>query len=414
MRYSHKLLMGIALSFTFMQCSNNSTPERQDYIRTLDETPEHIQEVENLSVFPGDAEPAYSVELIPEQSFGETGEPHLTSILGAVIDDNGRLIILDQSKDSSAFPFLYNVHVFNSDGTYHTQIGEEGRGPGEYGVVLGVQAEAKKVFVFDYTSQRLNIYDTDDYSFERSTLIDRWSISGHEAARGLDPGYFEARSDGNFIIIFNERNLDTKRPVDTYLLMDTDGNALDFEPLEFPSSLNAVKGNSHTPSSLKPLPFMGKTITALSGEEALYSAWTQDFLIKKYDSEGNYQSAIYYPVAGSPFTLTEYTEQAEYNQRDVMNTLDEIDEELPESNPVIADMKIDDENRIWVAVPTGIQSETYEWWILKESGELLAKLMLPSDQSILDIKNGYLYSKKTNEETDTEFVVKYRIELTEK
>lgn len=39
--------------------------------------------------------------------------------------------------------------------------------------------------------------------------------------------------------------------------------------------------------------------------------------------------------------------------------------------------------------------------------------MLPHDQPIYDIKKGYLYSKKTNEETGTEFVVKYRIELTE-
>lgn len=46
--------------------------------------------------------------------------------------------------------------------------------------------------------------------------------------------------------------------------------------------------------------------------------------------------------------------------------------------------------------------------------ELLAKLVLSKDQPIYDIKNGYLYSKKTNEETDAEYVVKYRIELTKK
>ncbi|WP_310687889.1 hypothetical protein [Aliifodinibius sp. S!AR15-10] len=39
-------------------------------------------------------------------------------------------------------------------------------------------------------------------------------------------------------------------------------------------------------------------------------------------------------------------EKANYNQQDVINALDEVDEELPESNPVIADMKVDDENRI--------------------------------------------------------------------
>ncbi|MDR8393854.1 hypothetical protein NC796_22060 [Aliifodinibius sp. S!AR15-10] len=65
-------------------------------------------------------------------------------------------------------------------------------------------------------------------------------------------------------------------------------------------------------------------------------------------------------------------------------------------------------------MPTKVEGETYEWWILKESGELLAKLLLQSDQPIYDIKNGYFYSKKINKETGAEYVVKYRIELTEK
>jgi len=41
-----------------------------EYIQILDEIPQHIQEVENLTVYPGDAEPLYSIELIPEQDFG--------------------------------------------------------------------------------------------------------------------------------------------------------------------------------------------------------------------------------------------------------------------------------------------------------------------------------------------------------
>lgn len=397
-----------------VQCSNNSTPEQSEYIRPLDEIPQHIRKVENLTVFPGNAEPMYSIELIPEQTFGKSGEPYLTKVLGCIVDDNGRVIINDGREYSSEFPFLYRVYAYNADGTYHTQVGGPGRGPGEYGMTIGVHAEAGNVYVFDYTGLRLNVYNTDDYSFERTTLVERLPIRDHEATQGLEFGYFEPRNDGNFLIGFNEQNPGTGRPVRTYLLMDSNGNALNFEPLVFPSSLNAIKENSRVPSSFRPLSFMGTTITALSGENALYSAWTKDFLIKKYDATGVYQSAIYYPVTGSPFDLSDYTEAFNYSQGDVMNTLEIVDEELPESNPVIADMKVDDDNRIWVAVPTGVQSETYEWWILQESGELLAKLLLPRNRRIYDIKNGYLYSKKTNEETGTEYVVKYRIELTEK
>lgn len=413
MQQHQRLLLSILSCFLLVQCSNNSTPEQEEYTRTLDEIPQHIQEVENLSFFPEDSEPAYSIELIQEQTYGKTGEPYLTKIQDCVVDDKDRVIIYDSESYSDAFPFLYKVHAYNADGTYHTQIGGQGRGPGEYGMILFVQAKAGKVYLYDYTGQRINVYTTNDYSFERTSLIERWEIREHESVQVLKFGGFEARSDGNLIVLFYEFTMGTARSTGKYLLMDIDGNRLSFDPLSLRGNLKmGVKSTPPKPSV--PLPFMGKTVTALSDEDALYSAWTQDFLIKTYDARGTYQSAIYYPVQGSPFEISDYTEKASYDKSDVMDALDDVDEELPEANPVIADMKVDDQNRIWVAVPTGVQSDSYEWWILKESGELLAKLTLPRDQPIYDIKNGYLYSKKTNEETGAEYAVKYRIALTEK
>jgi hypothetical protein len=74
----------------------------------------------------------------------------------------------------------------------------------------------------------------------------------------------------------------------------------------------------------------------------------------------------------------------------------------------------DDENRIWAAVPMYGEQEMNEWWILDESGELLAKLQRPRNLWIFDIKGGYLYAKEIDEDTGAEFVVKYRIELMER
>jgi len=412
-QYSRKLLLSLLLCFFLVQCSSNSTPPKQEYTRTLDEIPQHVQELANVSVFPGDAEPAYSIELIQVQPYGKTGEPYLTKIQDCVVDDKGRVIIYDSKPYSDAFPFLYKVHAYNADGTYHTQIGGQGRGPGEYGMILFLQAKAGKVYLYDYTGQRINVYTTDDYSFEQTSLIERWGIRDQEDLQGLKFGGFEARNDGNLLVLFYEFTMGTARSTGKYLLMDIDGNRLNFEP--FPMRGNLKMGVQSTPP--KPsttLPFMGKTVTALSGEDVMYSAWTQDFLIKTYDAGGTYHSAIYYPVQGSSFDLSDYTEEAGYDKSDVSSALDEVGEELPESNPVIADMEVDDKNRIWVAVPTGLQGDSYEWWILEESGQLLAKLMLPRHQPIYDIRNGYLYSKKTNEETGAEYAVKYRIELTEK
>lgn len=402
-----RLLLITLLSLFIFQCSKTSTPEQPAHTFILDEVPQHIQKVENLSVFPGDAKPMYSMELIPVQSFGDTGERYVIQIVGCIVDDKGRVIIQDTINKADSFP--YKLYVFNADGTYHNQLGGQGKGPGEYGLILGLQAKAGKVFVLDYTSLRLNEYSTKDYSFVHSILLESW-----KSDEGLEFGYVEARNDGNYLVIFSDIRSKTGRLEIKYQVMDNEGNRVNVEPLVFPDGFKIKVGQSMQPTMA--LTFLGKTISALSQEDALYVVWTKDFLIKKYDAKGEYQSAIYYPIQGSPFDLNEYTETQLFSPkaRDIEKAFATMDEDLPETFPVVAKLMVDDENRIWVAVPAGVQHDAYEWWILNQSRELLAKLLLPRDQPIYDIKNGYLYSKKTNEETGAEFVVKYRIALTEK
>lgn len=401
-----RLMLLLLLCLFLVQCSNDSTPEKTDHIQLIDEIPEHIQEVENLTIFPGDSEPKYSIELIPEQSFGKTGEPYLTRILGSVVDENGRVIVWNSNTDFEQF-----IYVYNDDGTYYTQIGSPGRGPGEYGFILDVQAKAGKVFILDATGQRINVYNTTDYSVEKTLMIEQLGIANNENVKSQDFRWFEPRNDGNHFILYDKSDSNSERQQIIKLLMDEDGNALNFEPLVLSSGLNVIKRGSRIPSSLMSLPFMGSTITAGSFDDETYLAWTQDFLIKKYDSNGVYQSSIYYPVTGPSFDLSVYTESiSSFNEADVMNTLEIVGEELPESNAVLASLKVDDENRIWAAVP---MDTNYEWWILDPSGELLAKLQHPQEKTIFDIKNGYLYAKEIDEETDVEYLVKYRIELEE-
>jgi len=403
MHYSRKLLLSIFLCFSLVQCSDQANPEQADHIRILDEIPQHIQEVENLTIFPGDSEPLYSIDLIQEQTYGQSGEAYLLRISKCVVDDKGRLIIWGSRSNYEQY-----IHVYNADGSYHTQLGRRGRGPGEYEIVVGMQAEAGKVFVLDYTSQRLNEYSTQDYSVIRSILIEQWD--GGDEFRF---GYVEPRNGGNYQVIFSENRSKFGRLEIKFQVMDHEGNSISDKPLVFADGFRIKVRQSMQPTM--PLLFLGKTITALSDEDVLYVAWTRDFLIRKYDANYDYQSSFYYPIGGHPFDLNEYTKAQVFSPKahDIENAFSNMDEDLPDTFPVIDKLMVDDESRIWVAVPKGSQREHYEWWILKESGELLAKLLLPRDQPIYDIKNGYLFSKEINEETGAGFVVKYRIELKE-
>jgi hypothetical protein len=403
MKYLQVLLLSILLCFFLVQCSNNSTSEKT----------EHIQELDNLTVYSADSEPVYTIELVPEQSFAGTGKPYWKVITGCVVDDNDRVIIRGQDKDMKT-----ELHGFNPDGTYRSQIGRFGKGPGEYEFVSpNFQINSGSVFLYDATTARLSMFTTDDYSFEGTTVLQDWNVRDLEVVRNMELSDFHARSDGNLLAIFKGHPTGTGRTSNTkFMLVDTEGNVLNPDPLiELPSPFYLVSENQRNsvfPFRMR-MPFMELSLYALSDDDAIYTApKTEDFLIKKYDAEGIYQYAFYYPVMGPPFDLDSVQGLAGYSHA-IRNVLEEADAEIPETAPVLRNMIVDDENRMWVNV--AVDRETSKWWMLGESGELLAKTVLSDNEVICDIQNGYLYSKKTNEETGiTTYVVKYRIELKEK
>jgi hypothetical protein len=403
-----KYAVAIIIAFMLTACSGaESNVGTDNHIQIRDEIPEHILEVENLTIFPGDSEPRYSIELIPEQTFGEEGEPYLTNVLRSAVDDNGRIIILNSNSDYSQ-----SVFVYNDDGTFHTELGRSGRGPGEHGFIIDVQARGGNVYIYDVTNQRINIYSSTDYSFDRTMMIEQLPIREHEAVQGLELGHILPVNDGNYLVNFYQRNADDGWPVHRYMLMDENGNAMDYESTEFRSSF---KTRGYTDADVRmvymAMPFIGGSVSGYSNNGELYHARNQDFLIKKYNAKGEYQSAIYYAIQGSPFELGYHAPTAFFNENDVLKALDVHNENLPETNPVLSFLMTDDENRIWAAVPMYGEREVYEWWILAPSGELLARLQRPRELTIYDIKNGYLYSKEIEEETDEEFVVKYQLKL---
>lgn len=392
-------------------CSGSeSKTEVQDHIQILDEIPQQIQEVENLTIFPGDSEPRYSIQLIHEQTFGKEGEPYLTTVQRSAVDDNGRIIILNSNSDYSQ-----SVFVYNDDGTFHTELGRSGRGPGEHGFIFDVQARGGNVYIRDVTNQRINIYSSTDYSFDRTMMIEQLPIRDHEAVQGLELGLILPGNDGNYLVNFYQRNSDDGWRIHRYMLMDENGNAVGYESTEFRSSF---KAQGYTDADIRmvymSMPFLGGSVSGYSNNGDLYKAWNQDFLIKKYNAKGEYQSAIYYAIEGSPFELGYHTPTAFYKENDVLKAIGLHNQSLPETNPVISMLMADDENRIWAAVPMYGEPKKYEWWILAPTGELLAKLQRPREKTIFDIKNGYLYAKEIDEETDAEYVVKYRIELIER
>ena len=396
--------VALLLLVSITACSGNETDsEVAEHIQIRNEIPEHIQEIKNLTIFPGDSEPVYDVELIPEVTFDDAKGPYLNRVLDAVVDDREQVIILGTNTS-----YQQSLHAYSSEGAYLTVIGGRGGGPGEYGIMLGPQVTGAKLFVPDVTNQRMNEYSTADFSVIRSIRFEQWD-SGSESRFG----YVYARQDGNYWLIFSDPRSAIGQLSNRYKIMDYEGRLVQDPSLTLPAGFRIQTDPSARP--IMPLYFMGSTLEAVSRNDKLYTAFTRDFLIRKYDANGIYQSAFYYPVQSLPFDLDVHTNSSPFSPsaRVIKNAFSDIDRELPETNPVLSGLMIDDVNRIWAAVPMDQQREMFEWWILDESGELLAKLQRPSEKTIFDIKNGYLYAKEIDEETGAEYVVKYRMEFKE-
>ncbi|HET8864785.1 MAG TPA: 6-bladed beta-propeller [Gracilimonas sp.] len=367
------------------------------------QVPEEFQHLKNLSVYSADTKPPKTISFTKEAIYGNSKEV-LIGVMGDVtVDRLGRIFIADVQKQI--------VHVFESGGEFIDQLGREGRGPSEFGSIKSLQIRKDNLYAFDFSQNRVNIFSLDTLRSGNTTVLAR-NRRDYQNLKGAFPSIDElyVRDNDTYIAKFisgSSRGYQQWQNVEVkglLYLLNANG-MITSELFEYTSETRTVLEVLIYPIE----DFFGETLIAVLSDNRIYLAEPDHFLIKVYSPEGIYQSAFYHPLDKIPLT-EESAVKAEVSNMFVkdMNSMD-----LPENWPVLTDMKIDNQNRLWIAT-TVEDMKVYEWWVLEETGELITKFEWPRDQPIQEIKNGYLYSKKTDEETDTEFVAKYRIELTER
>jgi hypothetical protein len=120
------------------------------------------------------------------------------------------------------------------------------------------------------------------------------------------------------------------------------------------------------------LPYGRKSLLSVGDNNKLYTSWTEDFLIKVYNSNGSYQKAIYRPYSNTELDLNEVLK--EYDNKQQKNMLRNADN--PSTWPAIDAMKIDDKSRLWISTITD-NNDVYQWWVISSEGALLAKFSWP-------------------------------------
>ncbi|MDZ7771427.1 MAG: 6-bladed beta-propeller [Balneolaceae bacterium] len=369
------------------------------------ELPSDIQSLKNLTVYDANQEPSRNISLHPEQTFSDTGQTLIGSLTDFEVDDQGRVYLADGEQ--------LTVHVYNRDGEVVSRLGREGRGPGEFQSIEGLQMAAGRLFIDDNSLDRTTIYSTDSL-VHVGTIDLAYSQGDVEELGRYSRAYLEdylARSDGNLLLRFVSYDMSDKGKYDAYRETDhyyrlSENEELDGQEwLELPAETGALLPIGPRVMGFN-VAFYGRHLRRLSSDDRLFTATPPHFLVKVYDAEGNYRRAFYHPYEGVP--LTQANADKAGLEDYVLQGMSQL--ELPDTWPAINDMVIDDQNRLWVA--TIVEDfNMYEWWVLDEQGELLAQFRWPRHRTVEVVRDGKLYAMVEDTTTGVNEVVRWDIDL---
>ncbi len=392
--------------------------------------PDHLKDLENLIIVQPNSEPAYTIDFIQTAEIEHSSATNSWFVdwsnefwafsggdywlAGLEVDDSGRIYVGNRAA--------HTIQVFDSDGTFLTETGGEGSGPGEYNGISGIKIHNNQLLAFDFLQFRTTYYSLDPFNV---TQVKNAYLSRTPDIEELDGWFgngYHLIDDERFLVRFiNESananvnspqyNLGQIRP-GRYYIINREGRVVSEMLFELKNVMNitADTGGQHL-WNLSPVPFLNQPLISISDDGYIISANSDEPLIKMVDSNGESIRAFYIPMEKKTLTRDEllnlYNDVGKATEHLLQNA------ELPEKWPALGDIITDDENRLWVStIPNG-DSLIYEWLMLQDTGELIATFKWPGNRSIDKIKDGYLYSRETDEETGLQQVVRYRIEMTE-
>jgi len=396
--------VAILIVVVLTACSSDEIPDRA-------ELPDHISQLENVTVYDPETQPMDTVILTREAVF-ESGEEVFMSgnISNFTVDNEGRVFVV------SSVPGSLGVYVFNPDGSYRTTIGSYGHGPGEFEAIGGIDVLDDKLILLDPRLQKFAIYSLDDLE-----MVEEEIVKLTEATRA---DQMPAIAKGTNVVLLENGDMVLQVGMSS-LNEESDGKQIFYYSLKrdgtvIPERLLEVKRHARYFLSERegwaiPItkPFNRSSLVLINRSGGFFTAWTEDFLIKEHDADGHYLRSIYYPVEKSEFSLDQIR-VADHERRMLRG------EEIPDKWPALHTLELDDEGRLWVATITDSETK-FTWWVLNQKGELIARFQKEGERSnrfvpskpLNTIKNGFFYSHERDLRQGIDRIVKYRMEFKE-
>ena len=367
--------------------------------------------MDNLTVYSGNAITTDTVDLAREAVFSSNKDVVMAGYTGEVaIDAKGRVYVVGSQ------PGALGVYVFNPDGSYRTRFLREGRGPGEFESIASMIIENNRIYILGPRLQKIGIFSLDDYSLVDDYIINRKGALADSLGTYRASELLSVSEEGEMLVRFKAFSLENpnkQRTVPYYWLSEQaevqpgvvlkQKDTYRYEP----AAKTTSSGSFRLPRTM---PFSRSSLMEVY-RDTIYTAWTEDFLIKEWDRQGGYQEAFYHRIEKSVLAVDD-----EKLSESHMQLIDENSDQLPDRWPALHAMTIDDEGRFWVFTITN-DAQSFRGWVLTPNGEQLANFgwpgkraeRTPSIPPMLKVKDGYLYTRERDIGEGIDQIEKYKI-----
>ncbi len=423
MKASALIILHLLTIILIASCSSNNKTEpyyfnnAKDYENNL--VFEENGKLKNILIQPINAEAPFEVSFVDKVVFSDADENFIGSKENIAVDKHNNVYIAVGGLGT-----IQSIYVFQPDGQYIKNIGRKGRGPGEFEMLSNISIRSDTLFAYDNIQKRITIFFLKDAKSNKSIVPDRRSLNRIEALDNyLVSSDFYPVADGKILMKFNKASLfinavlkkkTNKTEKDDrwfrYYLINEEGEV---DSNQIFQQKDTGFQDALSPFNENRLPYARSTLISIGPNDKIYSAWTEDFLIKIFSPNGEYERAIYFPIEKSTLNPDKIIEK--YKRYPIPKSV-ATGADHPKTWPALNDMFIDDEGRIWVSTITD-DDENYEWWILNNKGELISKFNWPGKRldrnierkQISLVKNGYMYIHEKDTLTDDIQVARYRI-----
>ncbi|HSH53346.1 MAG TPA: 6-bladed beta-propeller, partial [Bacteroidales bacterium] len=313
----------------------------------------------------------------------------------------------------------FTIYVYNSNGSYITQIGKKGRGPGEFQNIYSLDIHENQLYAYDYQQRKIYVFSLGSFILSHTINLNPENWNHIKGLKNSFPTRFFARNDEVLLMSFTQipqPNQFDEQTYKKYFLLNKKGEIISDLVYQQKGVEYLISNWGGGLNLLKP-PFTRSSLMAVSEDGTIFSAWSEEFLIKVYSPEGHYLYAFYYPLMPSSLNKKSFLDL--YNEQPLLQKSYKSSK-IPNTWPVLNQMLLDDENRLWVSTITD-NEDYYLWWVVDEEGKLLARLKWPGKRLARDIsklnriiiKNGFLYAIEANERNGLQEVVQYRVKIGE-